>query len=50
MLLFGIPQSRGDQPMAHGPDAVHGTSSCGPFDVSVSNLQLGLFLGYRKLE
>jgi len=36
--------------MAHGPDVAHGTSSCGIFNISVSNLQLGPFLGYRKLE
>jgi len=35
--------------MAHRPDTTHGTSSCCPFNVSLSNLQPGLFLGYRKL-
>jgi hypothetical protein len=34
--------------MAHGPDVAHSTSSCNPFNTSVSNLQLGPFLGYSK--
>lgn len=37
--------SRGYQTMAQRLDAVHRTSSCGPINLSVSNLQLGLLLG-----
>jgi hypothetical protein len=36
------------QTTARGPDAARGTSSCGPFNAAVSNLQLGPFLGYGK--
>jgi hypothetical protein len=35
--------------MAQRQDVAHGTSSHGPFKVSLSNLKLGLFLRYRKL-
>jgi len=41
-------QVNGNQPMVCGLDAAHAISSRGPFNVSVSNLQLGPFLGYRK--
>jgi hypothetical protein len=33
---------------ACGPDTADGTSSCGPFNISVHNLQVGLFLGYSS--
>jgi hypothetical protein len=34
--------------MACGPDVAHGISSHGLSNISVINLQLGLFLGYSK--
>jgi hypothetical protein len=34
--------------MAFVPDAVYSISSCGPFNVSISKLQLGPFLWYSK--
>jgi hypothetical protein len=46
-LLYTL-YTKGNKHTARGSDAVQGTASCGPFNVLVSNLQLGPFLVYSK--